>query len=128
MTRVSTSLGVLIALVVAVGIALFVRALRVERDAVRNRGVNQAAPVTWARAGAHAALLLLKFGGAAYLLATFYAFYMFGRVCARDDWTRAAYERGSFVEHVTGALRWPLYLEDDPPCGANLPGPADSSE
>jgi len=57
----------------------------------------------------------------AYLLATLYAFYMFERVCAREDWTRAAYERGTFVEHIADALRWPLYLEDDPPCGANVP-------
>lgn len=122
-----TSLGVLIALVVAASAVLFGRALRQERAQVRNRGVNQASGVTWARAGAHAALLLLKFGGMAYLLATFYAFYMFERVCAREDWTRAAYERGTFVEHIADALRWPLYLEDDPPCGAGLP-PADSAE
>lgn len=117
----STSLGVLIALVVAASVGLLARALRAERYEVRNRGVNQPSSVTWARAGRHAAFLLLKFGGIAYLLATFYAFYMFQRVCSREDWTLDAYERGPLVEHVIEAMRWPLYLEGDPPCGVDLP-------
>ena len=119
----TTSLGVLIALALAASVLLFVRALRQERAQVRNRGVNQAAIVTWTRAARHAGAVLLKYGVFLYLFATFYAFYMFQRTCARDGWTRAAYERDTFVEHVTEALRWPLYLEGDPPCGANLPVP-----
>ncbi len=123
----STSLGILIALVAAASVGLLTRSLRTERYEVRNRGVNQPSSVTWTRAGMHAAFLLLKFGGIAYLLATFYAFYMFQRVCARDDWTRDAYERGALVEHIAEALRWPLYLEGDPPCGANLLAPVEPS-
>lgn len=125
---VSTSLGVLIAVALVVSGGVFARALREERAQVRNRGVNQAAIVTWARAGRQAAAVVLKYGAFLYLFATFYAYFMFQRTCARDDWTRAAYERGTLVEHVTEALRWPLYLEGDPPCGARLLAPVQSAE
>ncbi len=119
------SLGVLLALALLAAVLLFARALRQERFQVRNRGVNQARIVTWARAARHAGAALLKYGVFLYLFATFYAFYMFQRTCARQEWTRAAYERGSLVEHVTEALRWPLYLEGDPPCGVSFPEPVE---
>ena len=121
----TVSLGVLIALALGAGVLLFVRALRQERAEVRNRGVNQAAPVTWGRAFRHTAAILLKYGVFLYLFATFYAYYMFQRTCAREDWTSAAYERGTFVEHIAEALRWPLYLEGDPPCGVSVPEPGE---
>lgn len=119
----STSLAVLIAAVVLTAIALFWRVLRQELFEVRNRGVNQALAVSLGRAGLRTTYLMLKFGLVLYLLATFYAYYRFQRVCARDAWTRDAYERGTLVEHVTDALRWPLYLEDPPPCAAARPTP-----
>jgi len=120
---VSTSLAVLIAAIVLTASALFWRVLRKELYEVRNRGVNQALAVSVGRAGLRTANLVLKFGLVLYLLATFYAYYRFQRVCARDAWMRDAYERGSLVEHVTDALRWPLYLEDPPPCAAARPTP-----
>lgn len=120
----SPSLSLLIAVVVAASALLFGRIWRDERYEVRNRGVNQALGTTLARSARRTAKLLLKFGGMLYLLATFYAFYMFERTCARDAWTRDAYERDSLIEHIADALRWPLYLESDPPCAANVPRPA----
>lgn len=123
----STSLGVLIGLALVASGLVFVRALRQERAQVRNRGVNQAGIVTWAKATRHTAKIVLKYGVFLYLFATFYAYYMFQRTCGRQEWTRAAYQRGTFVEHVTEALRWPLYLEGDPPCGATIPPPVEPS-
>lgn|GEM_PF-1946113 len=123
----TTSLGVLIALALVASGFVFARALRQERAQVRNRGVNQATIITWARAARHASAVVLKYGVFLYLFATFYAFYMFQRTCARQEWTRAAYERDTFVEHVTEALRWPLYLEGDPPCGDSIPEPVEPS-
>lgn len=124
----STSLVLLIAVALVASALVFARELREERAQVRNRGVNQAAVITWTRAGRRTAADVLKYGVFLYLFATFYAFHVFQRTCARDDWTRAAYERGTRLEHIADALRWPLYLEGDPPCGVDLPLPVESVE
>ncbi|NLX11934.1 MAG: hypothetical protein GXY36_19985 [Chloroflexi bacterium] len=99
----------------ALALLLFQVQLRKELRTVENMGVNQGFTATTLKAIVATGSQLLRYGLALYLLSTIWAFLYFRHECTQQN-PMLDYDTATFAAQALDALRWPTYLDQQPPC------------